>query len=167
MTCTVQQSPMMTLTNPTFSLYAQVDWNNPHNIISQNCLILRSWLNLMESWVIDTRADAEIYAGLQHTDALLPRYERLAAAAKSLWIFGAPERGDLPPPELALKCVALSSDDQLYNECFLLIRHADFARALIARETEPGQFVGVYVTDAPQVERLCGRLRQIIDQNVD
>ncbi len=165
MNCITRPASILTFADPLFSLYAQVDWNNPHNIISQNRLILFSWIDLMESWVIDTQADAEIYACLQHTDALvplLPCYQRLAKVAKSMWVFGAPERGDLTPPGLALNCVTLNSADRLYDEWFLLIRHADFTRALVARETGSGQCSGVYVTDAPQVEPLYHRLAQSV-----
>ncbi|MBI1258377.1 MAG: hypothetical protein GC204_12975 [Chloroflexi bacterium] len=165
MTSLTGKPTLPSLADAHFSLYALIDRTDPNNIFSNNRLILGHWLDRMETQVIGSRWNADIFAGLQHTEQvkpLMPRYERLAAVTRTLCVFGAPERSQLIPEGCRLNCVVLTPDDALYDECFLIISHKSYTRAVIAQETSAGKFRGVYVTHPAQVRQLYNRLAQNI-----
>lgn len=153
-----------------FSLYHHIDRASVRNIFTENPKILASWCKMMEKAVIDFRLDAEVYAGFQklrRLSPIFPRYQKMAATARGIWVFG--ENDMSFPPIDHLNYVALEPDDELTREWFLVVEHRNYARALVAREVTPASipltervFEGVLVNDWDGVRGLKRHLQEAI-----
>ena len=144
----------MTITHPNFSLYDLIDWQNVSSIFTERRVLLARWSASIEQAVVKRQLAADVLAGFQsldHIAPVLPRYRQLAAVARSLTVFGVPGSLDLS----GLKICALQPESPLVKEWFLIVRHPDYNRALVARELvdAPLCFHGILTSDSAQVER--------------
>ncbi|MBI1256813.1 MAG: hypothetical protein GC204_05035 [Chloroflexi bacterium] len=153
---------MVPIDSHDFSLYDLIDWHNVSSIFTERRSLLAHWSATIEKTVIERRLAADVVAGFQSLDRItpiLPRYQQLATVAHSLTVFGTPSNSNLS----GLKICALHPGDRLVQEWFLIVRHPDYNRALIARELdhEPRCFHGILTSDPAQVERFQAVLTQL------
>ena len=156
---------MFRLTQSDFSLHAQIDRGDVASIFAERKRLMAHWSKQIEQAVIEKGFNAEIYAGFQHLEriaSVLPRYRQLVTVAKTLTIFGVISQADRDLS--GMKLVALAPDDQLTQEWFLLVRHPQYTRALIAREIEPKFYEGIMTSSSERVERYITALKAHISK---
>ncbi len=155
---------MLTIREPSFSLAALIDPADTNKIISEPRALLAEWSLAIENAVIEQQLPAHVLAGFQQIGNIKPilsRFLELASIVDALTIVGLPD-GELD--FRGMRQVILNPDDELCHEWFLIVRHPDYPRALIAREerSNPGHFRGVLTSDAIQVERYYWALTHVI-----
>ena len=143
----------MTFNAPNFSFFNLVNWQDTSGIFTQRRALLARWSHSIEKSVLERGLAVDMLAGFQALDRIapvLPRYRQLATVAQSLTVIGLPTTTlDLT----GLNTLPLNPDDKLVREWFLIVRHSDYNRALIAREVnhEPRSFRGILTSDPAQV----------------
>lgn len=146
---------MLTIRQPDFSLAALIDPNDTNKIFSEPRALLVQWSRSIENAVIEQLLPAHVVVGFQHMRNMLPimrRYQQIASIADTLTVVGLPDEavqlGGL------MRFVALTPDCALCREWFLIVKHAQYARALIARDlTGDGQkFKGILTSNPAQVD---------------
>jgi DICT domain-containing protein len=129
---------MFTLTNPEFSLYADVQKLDVGNIFSNRRAMLARWCYTMEKQMIEHNVRSEVYASFQqlsNLEAVFPRYQQIARTAPNVWLFGEPNAHFSGPQNMHF--VYLAASDQLVREWFLVVNDPAFASALVAQEITP------------------------------
>jgi DICT domain-containing protein len=143
-----------------FSLYNRIDWQDVSSIFTERRALLARWSFSIEKTVIERELAADIVSGFQSLDRMAPvlrRYRQLATVARSITVIGQPgSTVDLT----GLNVVTLQPDDLLVKEWFLIVRHPDYNRALIAREVDEANhsFHGILTSDPAEVGRFCQAL---------
>jgi DICT domain-containing protein len=155
---------MFKLTQNTFSLYALVEQDNVSSIFAEQRTLLSHWCKGMEKAVIERQLPVDVLAGFQRIGQIKPvlaRYHELNRIAHSLTVFGQP---DATFNLEGIHFVALDKDSPLVQEWFLIIRHPEYMRALIAREEEANSehFRGVLTSDPAQVEQFYAALSELL-----
>jgi len=126
----------------------------------------------IEDVVMNNNLTVDFYAGFQRISyfhAQRPRYERLARAARRVYVFGIPD--DNAPEISGVEYIPLQPDDALALEWFLVINTPYFHVALLTKEVEGRdaitggrQFEGVWTFDERIVSQAYLVLSQFLGQ---
>ena len=145
----------MAFESPNFSLFNLVDWQDTSSIFTGRRALLARWSHSIEKTILERGLTVDMLAGFQSLDRIapvLPRYRQIATVAHSVTVIGLPSATlDLA----GLNILPLHPNDKLVREWFLIVRHPDYNRALIAREIDHAlhSFRGILTSDPAQVER--------------
>jgi DICT domain-containing protein len=151
----------LTLKPPNFSLFNLVDWQDTSSIFTERRALLARWSHSIEKTILERGLPVDMLAGFQLLDRIapvLPRYRQIATVAHSVTVIGLPSTTlDLT----GLNILPLDPGDKLAREWFLIVRHSDYNRALIAREIDhaPHSFRGILTSDPEQVGRFFEALK--------
>jgi DICT domain-containing protein len=149
--------------DPHFSVYELLDWQNVSNIFIEKRPMLAFYCRQIETEIVERGLQAEVYSGFQRlarVKPVLPRYTRMAQNGAAVSVFGLPGKndGDLT----AVRTVHLRENDTLVKEWFLVAKHPELSRALIAREVSGAElphaertFEGVVTSDAQEINRIA------------
>ncbi len=121
-----------------YSIYRQFPNVAYMNIFTEQRHLLARWCADMEKDLLAQPFSTTVFAAFQQLEYFLPvadRYLQLAEKGNTLYVFGEPYP-TLPQHE-NLHYVFLMPQHALRKEWFLIIHHADYARALIAQEISP------------------------------
>lgn len=158
---------MLTIRPSEFSLADLIDPNDTNKIFSEPRALLLEWSYAIENAVIEQLLPAHVVVGFQNIRRMLPqmqRYQQIASIADSITVVGLPDDGVTPGG--LMRFVALTPDCALCDEWFLIVKHAQYARALIARDvTGDGErFKGILTSIPAQVDyfydAVTGAIRQ-------
>lgn len=146
---------MLMIRRPEFSLADLIDPNDTNKIFSEPRALLLEWSHAIENAVIEQLLPAHVVVGFQSIGRMLPqmgRYQQIASIADSISVVGLPD--DVVKPGGLMRFVALTPDCALCNEWFLIIKHAQYARALIARDVagNGSKFKGILTSIPAQVD---------------
>lgn len=146
---------MLTIREPDFSLANLIDPNDTNKIFSEPRALLLEWSYAIENAVIEQLLPAHVVVGFQSIGRMLPhmqRYQQIASIADSITVVGLPDDGVKPGG--LLRFVALTPDCALCYEWFVIIKHAQYARALIARDVtgDGRRFKGILTSIPTQVD---------------
>jgi len=161
--CIFQEAFILSVVSPNFSLFNLVDWQNTSSIFTERRTLLSRWSHSIEKTIVERRLAVDMLAGFQSLDRIAPvlaRYRQLDRIAHTLTVIGLPSTTlDLE----GLNILPLSPGDKLVKEWFLIVRHPDYNRALIAREVNESvhSFRGILTTDPVYVERFYNSLTML------
>ncbi len=157
--------------DPTFSVYRLIERMQQERMILNH----RRTMSLI-SYEIENAARVDgvpirIFAGFQYLSKFLPqvkRYQQIAAAAESVYVFGVP---DVEPPVIAnVQYIHLKPSDRLTKEWFLIAHGGDFSSALATEEisqfTDPDdqrQFKGIWTFEVEIVTIMYDWLTSLVD----
>jgi signal transduction histidine kinase len=145
--------------DPTLSLFDLVDRLNTRRLFANYRGSLVNISREIEDAIINSGAQARVFAGFQKMSFFLPqvaRYRRLARSAERIWVFGVP---DVTPPAIDnVTYVPLSKEDRLTQEWFLVADSREFFSALVAQDLSgfdvpqyKRKFRGIWTFDADMV----------------
>jgi hypothetical protein len=145
------ETMMLTIRQPAFSLADLIDPNDTNKIFSEPRTLLAQWSRAIENAVIEQVLPAHIVVGFQNIRNIVPilqRYREIASIADSVTVVGLPhESVDLGG---LIRTVLLTPECALCREWFLIVKHAEYARALIALDlTGDGQQYKGILTSVP------------------
>lgn len=155
---------METNIDPQLSLYSLINRGtiSPQNIFAERRNVLARWCRTIEMRINEERLNTNVYANFQQLEyfgPVFPRYQKMAQVTKNIFIFGEPNATYEPVDNIHY--VALSQNDQLVREWFLLVNHERYAEAVVAQEvTPPGtphkdrMFKGIMTTNRDIIEIL-------------
>lgn len=161
----------MSLTVPQeFSVFDLVDWQNVRNIFIKQRPMLAYYCKQIELQVVEHGSAVDVYAGFQRlvrVKPVLPRYRQMADNGANVAVFGQPGEGD--PSLTGMRRVVLNERNALIHEWFLVARHPDFNRALIALEIgepdwphEQRTFRGVLTSDDADIARIADTVEKVL-----
>ncbi len=129
----------------------------------------------IENTTLVDQAQTIVFAGFQRMSRFLPqvaRYTRIAKNASKVFVFGVMDI--TPPPIENIRYVALSPDDQLTKEWFLVSFGEDYASALATEELtdiddvdQKRQFKSIWTFDRDLVSILNDWLLQEVGWRTD
>lgn len=148
------------------SVYGLLENTSDHRETINTVHTMRTISHSIEDTVMHERLPVRLFSGFQRMSSFLPqvkRYERLADAAHSIYVFG--EMDVNPPPITGVHYVPIKANHQLAREWFIVAETRDFFTALVTEEL-PGQdtldpdrqFKGVWSFDEEMVGILEGAL---------
>ncbi len=157
---------MLSVTQPQFSLYDRIDRQDASSIFVEEIPLLQHWSRSIETAVLELEIAADMAVGFQEIrliEAHMPRYRRLHEVVRSVTVFGLPG-GDIDLGGLSY--AALRPGDALSKEWFVIVKHPDYHRALIARELDDANhsFEGILTSDPAQVAAFYDALMMVIQQ---
>lgn len=146
---------MLMIRRPEFSLADLIDPNDTNKIFSQSRALMLEWSHAIENAVIEQLLPAHMIVGFQTIRRLKPqkgRYQEIASIADSITVVGLPDDGVKPGG--LLRFVELTPECALCQEWFLIVKHPQYARALIARDVagDGSTFRGILTSIPAQVD---------------
>jgi DICT domain-containing protein len=157
--------------DPAFSVYELVDRIKRRGALIHHRRTMSLISYQIEDALIKDGAKGRVFAGFQRMSKFLPqvpRYERLAVQAESIYVFGIP---DAEPPAIPnITYVPLKADFQLAKEWFLVIHGPAYQSLLATEELSDGDdpdesriFQGVWAFDADMVQIIEEWLTSAVD----
>jgi DICT domain-containing protein len=157
--------------DPTFSVYQLIERIESHSMLLNHRRTMSMISFEIENATLIDSANSRIFAGFQYMSKFLPqvkRYQRLAATAESVYVFGVQ---DVPPPPIPnVHYIPLASSDRLANEWFVIAHGTRYSSALateeISRFSDPDdqrQFKGIWTFDMAIVAILHDWLASLVD----
>lgn len=159
---------MLMIRQAEFSLADLIDPNDTNKIFSQSRALMLEWSHAIENAVIEQLLPAHIIVGFQSIGKMLPqkgRYQEIASIADSITVVGLPD--DAVKPGGLLRFVELTPDCVLCQEWFLIVKHPQYARALIGRDVagDGSTFRGILTSIPAQVEYFYNAVTAAIHDN--
>lgn len=159
--------------DPTFSAFGLIGRTEQQRIQLNHRRTMSLISAEIENATLRDGAVTRIFAGFQYLSkftAQVKRYERIAARAESVYVFGVQ---DVTPPSIPkLIYIPLSSRDQLAREWFVISHGVDYSSALATEEVseindpdDQRQFKGIWTFDARIVSIMHDWLSSLVDAN--
>ena len=157
--------------DPSFSVYSLIERIENHSLLLNHRRTMSMISFEIENATLIDGAKSRIFAGFQMMSKFLPqvkRYQKLAATANSVYVFGVPDVE--PPPIPNIKYVPLASNDRLANEWFVISHGTSYSSALatdeLSRFSDPDdqrQFKGIWTFDIAIVAIMHDWLASLVD----
>jgi len=162
---------MTIVIDPEFSVYALVKRVREQSTLLNHRRSMSLISFEIENACLHGNASGRVFSGFQYMSRFLPqaaRYQRLAAKAEHVYVFGVP---DIQPPPLPnITYVPLRPEDQLAKEWFLVFHGQDYQSALATEElthiSDPDyarRFQGIWSFDLDIVSILEEWLSSAVD----
>ncbi len=157
--------------DPTFSVYRLIERIESHSILLNHRRTMSMISFEIENATLIDGAKSRIFAGFQYMSKFLPqakRYQKLAATAESVYIFGV---HDIQPPVIPnIIYIPLASTDRLASEWFVIAHGTTYSSALATEElshfSDPDpqrQFKGIWTFDMAIVTIMHDWLASLVD----
>lgn len=161
---------MTTVVEPKFSVYYLVKRVQGESKLVRHRRTMSFISHEIEGTTLNDTEQTRIYAGFQVMSKFLrqlPRYEKLAANAEAIYVFGV---ADVEPPSIPnMHYIYLAPDDQLAKEWFLVSYGANYISALATEEltrlTDPDEkrlFKGIWTFDTELVTDIERQLSDMV-----
>ena len=157
--------------DPTFSVYSLIERIESHSMLLNHRRTMSMISFEIENATLIDGAKSRIFAGFQYMSKFLPqvkRYERLAATAESVYVFGVQ---DVPPPAIPnVHYIPLASTDRLAKEWFVIAHGTAYSSALATEELsrfsdadDLRKFKGIWTFDMAIVAIMHDWLASLVD----
>jgi len=157
--------------DPSFSVYHLIERIEQQSILLNHRRTMSLISYEIENATLLDNAKTRVFAGFQYLSKFTPqikRYQKLAASAESVYIFGVP---DVQTPAIPnLNVIPLSVDDKLSREWFVIAHGVLYSSALATEEIsritdadDQRQFKGIWTFDIGVVSILHDWLASLVD----